>query len=486
MGVIIKNSIKSTLVNYIGVLIGLVSVLFIQTKVLSDSEIGAIRLILDKAILVMPFFIISLDAIVPMFYFHFEKQKQHYGSFISLLLIIPIITVFIGYLLLYKFWYLPHFNLIVIVLLSNIYISIFESYLSTKSIILFPTIARNIVQKLLFIAFLFLYYFNIIDFTGVLYGFVFSQLVHFLLLFYNFKNNLTYPITANLSITKMPIFREVLTYGGFLLVGAGSGILVNKLDTVMIEGITKSDALVGIYTIALAIATVIEIPKRPIIYLIVPIIAKQLSENKLEEVGVLYKKSAINLMIVGSVLFSLLWLNIDFIFSLIPNGEVFAQGKNIVLFLSLAKLIDLALGINSEIIQNSKYYKWNLVLMPFLAVVSIASNYYFISKYGYIGAAFATFLSIFLYNILRTIIVYYTLKLNPFNANYFKVIPFLLIPFLLNYFLKTDSPFMNAFINTFLVAAFMVLPIYKLNFSEEFTGLVNTSLKKVMKFFNRN
>ena len=486
MGIIIKNSIKTTLVNYVGVLIGLISVLFIQTKVLSDAEIGAIRLVFDKAILVMPFFIISLDAIVPMFYFHFEKEKQHYGSFISLLLIIPLITVLIGYLLLYKFWDLPNFNLIVIVLISNIYISIFESYLYTKSIILFSSIARNIVQKLLFVVFLFLYYFNIIDFTGVLYGFVLSQVVHFLLLFYNFKTNLSYPIKANLSITKLPIFKEILTYGGFLLVGAGSGILVSKLDTVMIEGITKSDALVGIYTIALAIATVIEIPKRPIIALVVPVIAKKLSENQIEEVDDLYKKSAINLLIIGSILFSLLWLNIDFIFSLIPNGDVFAQGKNIVLFLSLAKLIDLALGINSEIIQNSKYYRWNIFLMPFLAIVAIASNYYFISHYGYIGAAFATFLSIFLYNILRTIVVYFTLKLNPFNINYFKVLPFLLIPFILNYFIKTDSLFINAFINTFYVAVFFVFPVYKFRFSEEFTGLVDSSLKYALKFISRN
>lgn len=486
MGIIIKNSIKSTLVNYLGVLIGLISVLFIQTKILSESEIGLIRLILDKAILMMPFFILSIDAVIPMFYFYFEKEKHLYSSFISLLFLAPLIVILIGYIISHIFFDSIYLSFIYIVLFSNIYISIFESYLATKSLILFPAIVRNIFQKVIFILFLFLYYFHIISFKGVLLGFVFSQVVHFLFLLYSLLNNLTYKISINFSIIKLPIFKKILTYSIFLILGAGSSILVTKLDTVMISSITDSVSLVGIYTIALSIATIIEIPKRPIIFLIAPIISKQLAENKFNEVNVLYKQSAINLLIVGSILFMFLWLNIDFIFSIIPNGNIYANGKNIVLFLSIAKLIDLALGINSEIVQNSSIYKWNIFLMPFLAIISILSNYYFIGYFGYIGAAYATFISIFLYNILRTTIVYFTLNLNPFQVNYFKVIPFIFLPFTLNYFFKTNSLLFNVIINSVYIMLLFVYPVYKLRFSEEFSSLLDIITLKVLKFISKN
>ena len=181
-----------------------------------------------------------------------------------------------------------------------------------------------------------------------------------------------------------------------------------------------------------------------------------------------------------------LWLNIDFIFSIIPNGNIYANGKNIVLFLSIAKLIDLALGINSEIVQNSSIYKWNIFLMPFLAIISILSNYYFIGYFGYIGAAYATFISIFLYNILRTTIVYFTLNLNPFQVNYFKVIPFIFLPFTLNYFFKTNSLLFNVIINSVYIMLLFVYPVYKLRFSEEFSSLLDIITLKVLKFISKN
>lgn len=486
MGVIIKKSFNTTIVNYIGVIIAFISILFIQTKVLTESEIGTIRLILDKAIIVMPFFMFGLPNIITRFYFHFEKDQKNYGSFISTILLTPAVSVLVGYLMFFSFVDIPYFNLIVIVLISNIYIGILESYLTTKSNILVPAIIRNIIQKLLFILIVVLYYYEWIDFTQVLYGYTSIQVVHVLLLLFPFKKNLIFRVKINASILKMPVFKEVLVYSSFLILGAGSGILVSKLDTIMIEGITKNDALVGIYTIAFSMATIIEIPRRPIINLTVPFISLKLSENKLNEVDSLYKKSSINLLIIGSVIFSLLWLNIDFIFSVIPNGDTYAQGKSIVLFLGLAKLFDLAVGLNSEIIQNSKYYKWNILLMPFLAAISIASNYYFISKYGYLGAAFATFLSILLYNSLRTFIVYWKLGLNPFYLNYFKVLPFLLLPFILDYFFRTEYYILNAVLNAIYLLFFFILPIYVLKLSDEINSIIDTIIKRATKLIKRN
>ena len=74
MGVIIRNSLKTTIINYIGIIIGAISVLFIQTIAFTESQIGEIRLIMDKAILIMPFILIGMGSVASRFYFHFDKD----------------------------------------------------------------------------------------------------------------------------------------------------------------------------------------------------------------------------------------------------------------------------------------------------------------------------------------------------------------------------------------------------------------------------
>ncbi|MGB1316448.1 MAG: polysaccharide biosynthesis C-terminal domain-containing protein, partial [Chitinophagales bacterium] len=130
---------------------------------------------------------------------------------------------------------------------------------------------------------------------------------------------------------------------------------------------------------------------------------------------------------------------------------------------------------------SSKYYKWNLALMPFLAIISISLNVYFISNYQFIGAAIATFISILVFNLMRTLVVYLKLGLNPFFLNYFKVIPFILLPFALSYFIKFQNLYLNAILTSFFIAVFFILPLYKLKLSEEFNKLLDQGIKKIMK-----
>lgn len=482
MSKILKNTVVTSIVNYIGVIIGFISILFIQTKVLTEDEIGIVRLILDKALFVFPFFLLGINYVSSRFYFHFEKDKNNYNSFISLLLGTPLITFVFGFFIFYYFKEkidISNFYLISVVLFFTMYIQIFESYLNTKQKIIFPSFLKNILFRLLYIVLLILYYYTFINFIQLTYLYVSIYFVHFIILLFYFKNHLTFKYKYNSNIVKHPIFKDIVIFSSFMILGAGSGVFIARLDTIMIEGITNNPGFVGVYTVAIAMASIIEIPKRPIIRLALPMISKKLNENKLNDVLNIYKKSSINLLIVGSILFTLIWLNIDLIFFLIPNGDVYAKGKYVVFFIALAKLFDLAVGVNNEIIQSSKFYKWNMFLMPFLAVISISLNYYFISNYSYLGAAIATAISIYIYNVLRSILVYVKLNLNPFSSNYLKVIPFIFLPFILNYFISTNNLFFNAIINTLLVLVVLIFPVYKLKLSKDFNKIIEELLKRL-------
>ena len=78
-----------------------------------------------------------------------------------------------------------------------------------------------------------------------------------------------------------------------------------------------------------------------------------------------------------------------------PKGEVYKVGKFVVLFVMLGKLIDMASGANGEIIGLSKYYKFNMYCILFLAVLTVVGNYFLIPALGVTGAALATAISLF-------------------------------------------------------------------------------------------
>ena len=478
----LRNLIQTSAIHYIGVVISFVGILFLQAKVLSEDEIGVIRLIQDKALIVLPLFLFGLHSVASRFFFYFETDKNSYSSFMTLILLGPITIFIIGFIISLFFnlnYEISNFYFISVVLLFSIYIRVFEEYLTTKKKIIFPSFLRDILFKLLFFVGLFLYFFSFISFDDLLSCYVIIYFIHFFLLFIYFRSNLTFKLKLNINDFNNPVFKEIATYCLFLIVGASSVTLVTKLDTIMIEGITNSQAFVGIYAIAFSISNIIDVVKRPIVKLSMPIIAKKLKENKLTEVLSIYRKSSINLMIAGSFMFTLLWLNIDFIFSIIPNSEIYQAGKYVVFFLALAKLFDLSLGVNYEIIQSSIYYKWNIFLTPFLAVLSIVLNIYFITKYSFLGAAIATAISILTYNILRTVLVLVKLKLHPFTANYLKVIPLIFIPFFINYFISIENLIFNLCWNLLVLFFTFILPIYLLKLSAEFNYLIDVVLVKL-------
>jgi O-antigen/teichoic acid export membrane protein len=84
----------------------------------------------------------------------------------------------------------------------------------------------------------------------------------------------------------------------------------------------------------------------------------------------------------------------------------------------------MATGVNGEIILQSRYYRFNLISVVFLAVLIIGTNYIFIPLYGINGAAFATALSVFLWNILKFLFLWIKFRMQPFSI---KTITLLLI-----------------------------------------------------------
>ena len=138
----------------------------------------------------------------------------------------------------------------------------------------------------------------------------------------------------------------MLSFGTYVLLGGASIMIVARLDMMMI-GTMMDLEHVAFYTVAFFIGNAIKIPGKSIFAISVPLLAKAWEDQDFKQIQILYKKSAINQLIFGGILFLCIWINIDDVFSLLPLK--FSFGKWVVLFIGLSQLFNIATGVNGAI-----------------------------------------------------------------------------------------------------------------------------------------
>jgi O-antigen/teichoic acid export membrane protein len=198
-------------------------------------------------------------------------------------------------------------------------------------------------------------------------------------------------------------------------------ILLGKIDSLMVTALLGFGAN-AIYTTAFYMATVIEIPKRALSQITMPLISRAFEKNELGEVAALYRKTSINQFIIGSFILIGVWINLDSLFLLMPNGAKYEAGKWVVVIVGIGKLVDMLFGPSSEIIVLSKYYKFNIILILLLAAIVIISNNLLIPRYGIEGAALGSAFALITFNVAKYIFIYVKYKIQPFEITTLKVL----------------------------------------------------------------
>ena len=163
-----------------------------------------------------------------------------------------------------------------------------------------------------------------------------------------------------------------------------------------------------------------EIPKRSLVKAVVLSLSFAINNNDNNSIDDIYKKTSINLFIFGTLIFIFVWMNVDDLFKLIPKGELYVGGKTVLYFFLFSRMMDLITGVNNEIILYSKYYKYSLILIVLLGILTVFTSLIFIPIYGILGAAIATTISLVVYLLLELIIVWKKFHSQPFSINTIK------------------------------------------------------------------
>ena len=255
------------------------------------------------------------------------------------------------------------------------------------------------------------------------------------------------------------------------MVGGASIMIVTRVDMMMIGALLDLQQ-VAFYTVAFFIGNVIRVPGKAVVSISAPLVAKAWEHQNLKkEIQLLYSKSSINQLIVGGVFFLCVWLNVDEIFSLLP--EKFQGGKLVVFYIGISQLFNITSGINGPIIVNSKYYKYDFYTNLLLVFVTIATNYMLIPIFGIDGAAMATALSVFLFNLIRLFLIKIKMGMQPFGLNTLKTIILLFGLFVaMNELPNTTNAFLDILWKSILALALYIPTVLYLNLSEDISAII--------------
>ncbi|HFA47954.1 MAG TPA: polysaccharide biosynthesis protein [Bacteroidetes bacterium] len=425
MGIIKRQGIKNSIVNYFGVAIGAFNVLLIYPN--AREAYGLIRFLMDTALLLTPFILLGVSSLTIRFFPIFKNEENGHNGFLFNLLGMAAIGMALfsfGFFLLqdkitelYKdkilirqfiFYIVPFTCMVGLIELLTLYISNFHR-------IVVPALL-NILIKITLPVLIWLYYHDKIGMMTIVQGVAANFLAVLVLLLAYLKYLGELNLRPNFSFLKKPLFRDMRTYAMYGILGLLGTMLAIKIDTIMI-GTLLGEIDTGTYAILLFIANVIDIPRVALMKITSPIVSDASNNNDFAHLEGLYKKSSINLLMIGIFLFIGIFSNLDSLLDIMPNGDAFKPYTNIVLFVSLAKLVDMATSINNQIIGYSKYFRFNFYAVLFMAVFNIITNLIFIPKFNIVGAAMATFASITLYNLAKGAYVMYKFKMHPFTWN---------------------------------------------------------------------
>jgi O-antigen/teichoic acid export membrane protein len=188
---------------------------------------------------------------------------------------------------------------------------------------------------------------------------------------------------------------------------------IKNIDVLMI-GRYLSLEDVAVYSIAILICTFIELPASALGKIADGKIADYFLLKDWENLKSIYYESTKILFFIGCFLFLIINLNIVQLLHFLPAK--YQSGDVIVNIVSLSALSNMSTGINSSMLLYTNKNKYITVLLIGLVLLMFTLNLFLIPNYGLMGAAISVAITFIIFNVAKSLLIYYFFKMNPFSV----------------------------------------------------------------------
>ena len=485
MGIVVRQSFLNLISIGIAFLIGAVNTLYLYPTFLGSKLQGLIIALLAISNLLQPFISFGTQHAVIRYYSKYTKKTDKDGL-LTLSIIIPLVIVILFAPIFYAYYdeirqflfqndqsLSQYAYVILFVAVSTSFFEVFYSWLRVKLKSVFGNFLKELYPRLLISFLLISYSYGVLDFENfvlfLIYGYYLRLLI---IIIYSFYIN-----KPRISLSFKSDFKEVFKYCLLIFLSGAASSIILDIDKSMLSSILTVEN-VAYYSVAVFIAAVIEIPGRAMFQILSPVVADAINKKHFKKLEGLLKKSSTNLVLVASLFFLLINLNLDDFYEML-NQDGYSIGIPIVIIVSFGKLYSMSIGCINNIISNSKYYYYTFWFSLFSSVLAVVLNIYLITDYGIVGAAYATLIVIIIMNSLKLYLIKVKFNIHPYSEDTVKIIVLSIIGFVIFSNLKLDfQPVLNIIIKSSLILILYTLSAYIFRLSDD----VNIFIDK----FNKN
>lgn len=424
-----KQAIISSFLLYIGVLFGILNTyIFVKEGTFLPEEYGLTRLFFDVG---QNFFVLSSLGVIPVIYKFYPYYKDNLPDERNDLMGRAFLTALIGFILVtiaafvfeplvvrkfgarsylfvdYYLWILPF-------AFGWLLFSLLEAYSWALQKTILSNFLKETAVRMITTVFILLYYFRIIGFKHFMMLFSSIYLLVALGLLFRLIRTGKFKLHFKRSrvskkFRKKMLGMQALIYGGIIITTVGQTI--DGLIIASLKGLIDT----GIYTLALYMANLIQIPQRSIQSIAVGVLVRKWKEKNYTDIHRIYQRSSINMLLISLFIFGNLWLNVADGLEVLHIQEQYAAGIPLVLILGIIRIIDSGTGVNAQVIGASNFWRFEFISGVIMLSLRIPLSYMFIKEYGIIGTAYSDLISLTVYNFIRFEFLRRKFGMQPFS-----------------------------------------------------------------------
>ena len=490
MGIIAKQSIRGTIVTYLGIGVGIITTFFVLTRFLTAEEIGLARVLIDAATLFVGLAQLGTNSSIIRFYPYFKDKDGDHGFFFWAL-VVPFIG-FVLFALIYWLCRVPlgawfgdksplfveYYYFVLPLAFFMLYQTICETTSNVLMHIVVPRAVRELVVRVGLLALYLLYAFHVLSMDGFVIGLCANYAIAALINIIYFFSLQPVNLEPDFEFLKQNpnLIRKYLVYTLFLIVSATTTVLAPTLSSFFVTAKMGLDST-GIFAIATYMAVMVSVPYRSVTAIASPQLSRAIKEENRDECSRLISQVTRNLLLIGGFILLLIWINIDLIYLILPNGETYAQAKEVVLILGISQLVMATFSICLTTLNYSRYYAVSLLLSLILTVGAILLNNYLVPTRGMEGAALSNLLSYAGYFLLIIITVIALCRVRVVDKQWLYSLVLLIVLFAINHVWMTFLPATNIWTDSILRSLIIIgggaWIAYKAKLSPEINALLH-------------
>lgn len=429
-----RQSIISSLIIYFGFAVGLLNTWLFASKEFGflDNQFGLYNAFIAIAMMMMAISNMAMPSYIYKFYPYY---KDHLPAKKNDQLTIALVTGILGFILViiagivFKGLVIKkyitnapevvaQYNWIFVLGFGLLVFSILEAYAWQQHKSVFTNFLKEALWRLFTTVLIVLSGMGVIDnFDLFIQLFSFSYPFIAAVLFIYLVATKRIHFTFSISKVTRRFSKSILRLCSFVYVGSLIFTVSLVFDSFVITSkLTNGLALLAIYSVAQNIAAMIQVPQRGIIAASIAHLSRAWKEKNMGLLQKVYQRSSINQLLFACGFLALIILNFTDAVNSFGLKGTYLEAYYVVIFLGLAKMVDMGTGVNSQIIATSTYWRFEMLSGVVLLLVMLPLSYFFTVEFGITGTAAAQLISIAVYNIIRIVFLWRKFKLFPFSA----------------------------------------------------------------------